>query len=1047
MPLPVIIEDTRTMDTRIEQQLAMDEALVPNAQRLKIGRSNFRLLSDIKSKESTLQLVYDVLRRCPFFNAFLVTADVPEIYMQEFWATATIHYHSIRFKMDTKKHIIDLESFRDILHICPRVPGQPFADPPFEEEILFLGHSAAIRTLTDVNINKLDQPWRSFAALINKCLTRKSSSYDSLRLSQAQILRNKVNWHYVKNDFMFSTIKLVSRHQNAQQFGAMLPIELTNDEIRNSKAYKEYYAIATGEATPKPKASVRRTRSSSDTSITPPTAVASPRPKAFAKGKQTAKASKAKSLSALSNVAMTKAQQLKLLLKRSMQQTHISQHSSSGTDEGTGSKPGVPDVPTDESEEELSWNSTDDEGDDNEGKDDDGDEEDEGDDGEEGNGDDDDEDDNSEGDDDDADQEVIRDDDKDDDEVSGDDKHETDEETREEESFDPIPQTPKDSKDEGDGEEDLGLNIGEEERHDEEEEEDELYRDVNINQGMGLPVSLEVEDSHVTLTQAKPDGMESIFETTSQLNIPTPTSVAPFPITTPIMTSSTISTTTPTSQAPTLPTTIPSEVIQHLPSFSLLFRFDNRLRFLEEHFSEVTQTNQFADRLREEAQRENDEFLRTVDENIKKVIKEQILIEKIKGNKSIQRLDEQRNLYKALVDAYESDKIILDTYGETITLKRRRNDDEDKDEEPSAGPDRGSKRRREGNEPESASAPTKTATRSTGRSTQGSRSRKASTSEFALVDEPLQTTSQMKKPSHLKFDTCADDQPIVQSSQHPKWFSQPQKPPTLDRDWNKTLPAPLSLIPENRGRHVIPFAHFINNDLEYLRGDASSRKYTTSVTKTKAADYRHIKWIEDLVPRTMWIQEPIDYDKHALWGVSHWGHKRQHSTVLLLTGNLLAMYIPREESLLSRNSRLWNGIATSTWIRLRSIVIQRRVEDLQLGVESYQKRLNLTKPDTYRSDLKHKEAYTAYSNPRGFIYQNKDKKNRLMRIDELHKFSDGTLIDVHTALDDRLKGIWMREQVENGMVELYFVTMDYQLADIFTKALPRERFEFLLSRL
>nr|GFB83983.1 hypothetical protein [Tanacetum cinerariifolium] len=83
----------------------------------------------------------------------------------------------------------------------------------------------------------------------------------------------------------------------------------------------------------------------------------------------------------------------------------------------------------------------------------------------------------------------------------------------------------------------------------------------------------------------------------------------------------------------------------------------------------------------------------------------------------------------------------------------------------------------------------------------------------------------------------------------------------------------------------------------------------------------------------------------------------------------------------------------------------RRMEDLQLGVESYQKKLNLTKPDSYRSDLKYKEAYTAYSNPQGFIYQNKDKRNRLMRIDELNKFSDGTLIDVRTALDDRLKGI------------------------------------------
>nr|GEW99565.1 hypothetical protein [Tanacetum cinerariifolium] len=92
----------------------------------------------------------------------------------------------------------------------------------------------------------------------------------------------------------------------------------------------------------------------------------------------------------------------------------------------------------------------------------------------------------------------------------------------------------------------------------------------------------------------------------------------------------------------------------------------------------------------------------------------------------------------------------------------------------------------------------------------------------------------------------------------------------------------------------------------------------------------------------------------------------------------------------------------------RSIVIQRRVEDLQLGVESYQKRLNLTKPDTYRSDLKRMKAYTAYSNPRGFIYQNKDKKNRLMRIDELDKLSDGTLNNVHNALDDHLKGIRMQ---------------------------------------
>nr|GFD15309.1 hypothetical protein [Tanacetum cinerariifolium] len=144
--------------------------------------------------------------------------------------------------------------------------------------------------------------------------------------------------------------------------------------------------------------------------------------------------------------------------------------------------------------------------------------------------------------------------------------------------------TPKSSEDEGNGEEDLGLNIGEEERNIEEEREDELYRDVNINQGRGLQASLEVEDSYVTLTPVHPDGqqesssvssqfvtsmlnptldvgMESIFETTSRMDVQTRTSVAPLPITTPTMTSSTIATTTTTSQAPILPTTVPSYII------------------------------------------------------------------------------------------------------------------------------------------------------------------------------------------------------------------------------------------------------------------------------------------------------------------------------------------------------------------------------------------------------------------------------------------------------------------------------------------------------
>nr|GEX14889.1 hypothetical protein [Tanacetum cinerariifolium] len=480
-----ILEFLRTMATIIEQQVALDEALIPNTQRLRIGRSNFRLPSDIQSKELTLQLVYDVLRRCPFFKVFLVTADVPEVYMQEFWATTYVHQCSIRFKMNNKKHTVDLESFREMLYICPRIPGQAFAELPFEEEILefirFLGHGATIRTLTEININKLYQPWRSFAAIINKCLTGKSSGYNSLRLSQAQILwglyhKRSIDYAFlIWEDFMYQV------------------------ENKNQKK---------------------------NTSITPPTATTTPtttvvvtlRLTAAAKGKQPAKA---KSPSDPSEVARTEAQQLKIVLRRSRQQTHISQLGGSSTDKGTGSKLGVLDVPSDDSEEELSWNFSDD---------------DEQDDTERGG---------------------------DDDEESESNEESDSDETREDESFDPIPRTPEDSEDDGNGKEDQGLRISKEERLNEEEETEELYRYVNINQRRGIQATLDVEDSHVTLTPVHPDGQQ---ESSSVL-----------------------------SQFVTSMLNPPSDAVQ-------------------------LQTN----RLHDSYQRENDEFLQTIDENMKRIIKEQV---------------------------------------------------------------------------------------------------------------------------------------------------------------------------------------------------------------------------------------------------------------------------------------------------------------------------------------------------------------------------------------------------------------------------------------
>ncbi|GKF70313.1 hypothetical protein Tco_0203370, partial [Tanacetum coccineum] len=121
-----------------------------------------------------------------------------------------------------------------------------------------------------------------------------------------------------------------------------------------------------------------------------------------------------------------------------------------------------------------------------------------------------------------------------------------------------------------------------------------------------------------------------------------------------------------------------------------------------------------------------------------------ISIDKMEANNSINRSDIQRQLYKALVEAYKADKILLDTYGDTVTIKIPR-DSTDDDQEPSAGTDWGSKRRRSGKEPASTSAPSETTTKTAGKTTStGSKTHKKSASQSAPVGEAMHSTDVLK---------------------------------------------------------------------------------------------------------------------------------------------------------------------------------------------------------------------------------------------------------------------------------------------------------------
>nr|GFC31442.1 hypothetical protein [Tanacetum cinerariifolium] len=130
-----------------------------------------------------------------------------------------------------------------------------------------------------------------------------------------------------------------------------------------------------------------------------------------------------------------------------------------------------------------------------------------------------------------------------------------------------------------------------------------------------------------------------------------------------------------------------------------------------------------SDRLCDEAQAENEEFLKTINENMQKIIKEKVK-EQVTTSYAIDVDLSEMELKKILIEKMEGNKS-----------------------------DRGSKRQREGKEPESASAPKEKATRSAGKSTQGSKSRQTSTSESATTKEPMQTTHEMEEPSHPEFET------------------------------------------------------------------------------------------------------------------------------------------------------------------------------------------------------------------------------------------------------------------------------------------------------
>nr|GFA44766.1 hypothetical protein [Tanacetum cinerariifolium] len=177
----------------------------------------------------------------------------------------------------------------------------------------------------------------------------------------------------------------------------------------------------------------------------------------------------------------------------------------------------------------------------------------------------------------------------------------------------------------------------------------------------------------------------------------------------------------------------------------------------------------------------------------------------------------------------------------------------------------------------------------------------------------------------------------------------------------------------NGNHQIVPVDYFFNNDLKYLQGGISAMTYTTSLTKTKAAQY-DLLGIEDMVPN-IWMTRFEIMRKHGYGYLREIEVRRADNDLYTFKeGDFPRLRINDIEDMLilivhNRLTNLSGDDVSEFAIALRmftiSIVIQKRVKDLQLVVKSYQKKINVTKPETTRSSIKKKDPYTLYKGPQG----------------------------------------------------------------------------------
>ncbi|GJU80372.1 hypothetical protein Tco_1282737 [Tanacetum coccineum] len=392
--------------------------------------------------------------------------------------------------------------------------------------------------------------------------------------------------------------------------------------------------------------------------------------------------------------------------------------------------------------------------------------------------------------------------------------------------------------------------------------------------------------------------------------------------------------------------------------------------------------------------------------SLTKIELKKILIDKMDESQSYLTAAKHRECYDGLIKFYDLDKSLFSTYDKVYSLKKSRKD-KDKDEDSSAGSDRGLKKWKTikdaeptKEEPEFEVADSDMPQDQKENLGNNDEEPKRKTLEqgptqswfmtlASSADKLLKTFDELMS-THIDFSAyIMNGLKITNLTQETLFgpafkllkgtrtnfaeleydFEECYKALSKNLDWDN---------PEvmNGDCQMVPVDYFFNNDLKYLQGGILTMTNTTSTTKTKATQY-DLQGIEDMVPN-IWSPVKVAYDKYALWG----------DFPRLRINDIKDMMI---------------------------LIVQNRLTNLS-GNDVSDFAISLRMPETTRPNIKKRDTYTPYQDPQGFIYVDNQGRNRLMRSDELYKFSDGTLTRLQTLLDDSQRiSKWSTCHIEDGV--------------------------------